>query len=91
MTASNHRRHHLRGDDCEGQVDYVDGAADSLRYIAGWSAQPIIRPRAADLTNYARYTVTLNAMLDTAPFLTDTVHIMPTDIFVYLPLVIRGQ
>jgi hypothetical protein len=44
-----------------------------------------------DLTNYAWYTVTLNAMLDSAPFLTDTVRIMPTDIFVYMPLVMRGQ
>jgi hypothetical protein len=41
------------------------------------------------LTNYVWYTVTLNAMLDSTPFLTDTVHAMPTDRFVYLPLVLR--
>ena len=41
------------------------------------------------LTNYTRYTVTLNGMLDSTPFLTDTVRVMPTDIFVYLPLVLR--
>jgi hypothetical protein len=41
------------------------------------------------LTNYTFYTVTLNAMLASAPFLTDTVRVMPTDIFVYLPLVLR--
>jgi hypothetical protein len=41
------------------------------------------------LTNYVWYTVTLNAMLDGAPLLTDTVRAMPTDRFVYLPL-IRG-
>jgi hypothetical protein len=41
------------------------------------------------LTNYVWYTVTLNAMLDSAPLLTDTVRAMPTDQFVYLPL-IRG-
>ena len=43
------------------------------------------------LTNYAWYTVTLNAMMDMAPILTDTVRVMPTDRFVYLPLVIRQQ
>jgi hypothetical protein len=42
------------------------------------------------MTNYTLYTVTLNAMLDSTPFLTDTVKVMPTDIFVYLPLVLRA-
>ena len=41
------------------------------------------------LTNYVWYTVTLNAMLDSTPFLTDTVHVMPTDKLVYLPLVTK--
>ncbi len=41
------------------------------------------------LTNYVWYTVTLHAMLDSTPFLTDTVRVMPTDISVYLPLVLR--
>ena len=41
------------------------------------------------LTNYTWYAVTLNAMLDSTPFLTDTVRVMPTDRFVYLPLVMR--
>ncbi len=41
------------------------------------------------LTNYVWYTVTLNAMLGSTPFLTDTVRVMPTDRFVYLPLVLR--
>jgi hypothetical protein len=43
------------------------------------------------LTNYAWYTVTLNAMLDTTPFLTDTIKLMPTDRLVHLPLILRGQ
>jgi hypothetical protein len=42
------------------------------------------------LTNYVWYTVTLNGMLGSAAFLTDTVRVMPTDIFVYLPLVLKG-
>jgi parallel beta-helix repeat protein len=44
-----------------------------------------------DLTNYSWYTVTLNAMLDSTPFLTDTVRVMPTDRFVCLPLITRGN
>jgi hypothetical protein len=43
------------------------------------------------MTNYSLYTVTLNAMLDSTPFLTDTVTVMPTDHIVYLPLVKRGD
>jgi hypothetical protein len=30
-------------------------------------------------------------MLTSTPFLTDTVTVMPTDIFVYLPLVMRDN
>jgi len=43
------------------------------------------------LTNYAWYTVTLHAMLGETSWLSDTVWAMPTDRFVYLPLVLRGQ
>jgi hypothetical protein len=41
------------------------------------------------LVNYEWYTVTLNAMVDSTPILTDTVRVMPTDLFVYLPLVLK--
>jgi hypothetical protein len=41
------------------------------------------------LTNYEWYTVTLRAMMDTTVLLSDTVSVMPTDIFVYLPLVLK--
>ncbi|NBD34465.1 MAG: hypothetical protein GVY30_00520 [Chloroflexi bacterium] len=41
------------------------------------------------LTHYQWYTVTLNAMVDATPILTDTVRVMPTDISVYLPLITR--
>ena len=43
------------------------------------------------LTNYTFYTVTLNAMLESTPFLTDTVRVMPSDIFIYLPFVLKGS
>jgi hypothetical protein len=39
------------------------------------------------LTNFYPYSVTLNAMLDSTPFLTDTVLVIPTDNILYLPLV----
>jgi hypothetical protein len=38
------------------------------------------------MTNYYPYRVTLNAILDGTPILTDTVTVMPTDIILYLPL-----
>jgi hypothetical protein len=41
------------------------------------------------LTNYTWYTVTLNAMDGATPILSDAVRVMPTDKFVYLPLVMR--
>jgi len=43
----------------------------------------------AGLTNYVWYTVTLNAMVGSASIMSDTARVMPTDRFVYLPLVLR--
>jgi hypothetical protein len=39
------------------------------------------------LTNYTTCDITLNAMLDDAAVLTGTVSIVPTDIFVHLPII----
>jgi hypothetical protein len=41
------------------------------------------------LTNYIWYTITLNALLDASPFLTDTIKLMPTDRLVYLPVILK--
>lgn len=41
------------------------------------------------LANYTWYTVTLSAMVGSTPFLSDTVQVMPTDTFVYLPMMLR--
>ena len=72
------------------QIDYDGPTGDPPSPITG-----IISPTRAytltALTNYVWYTVTLNAMLDSMPFLTDTVAAMPTDLFVYLPLVLKGD
>jgi len=37
------------------------------------------------------YTVTLHAMLETTPWLSDSVRVMPADEFIYLPLVLRAH
>lgn len=43
----------------------------------------------SDLTNYTWHTVTLEAMVDSTSIVSDTVRVMPTDIFVYLPVVMK--
>jgi hypothetical protein len=44
-----------------------------------------------NLTNYLWYTVTLNAVVDSTPILTRSIHLMPTDQLVYLPLIRRDE
>jgi len=73
------------------QITYDGLAGDQPSPITG-----IISPTRAytltGLTNYTWYTVTLNAMLDSIPFLTDTVRVMPTaGSKVYLPIVLRAH
>jgi hypothetical protein len=43
------------------------------------------------VTNFQWYTVTLHAMVGETSWLSDTVRVMPTDKFVYLPLVLRAH
>jgi hypothetical protein len=72
------------------QIDYQSQTGALYTPITG-----IISPTRAytltGLTNYTWYTVTLSAMLGETPVLSDTVRVMPTDRFVYLPLVLRGN
>ncbi len=72
------------------QIDYQSQTGTAYIPITG-----IVSPTRAytltGLSNYVWYTVTLNAMLDDAPVLTDTVRVMPADRFVYLPLALRGN
>ena len=70
------------------RIGYYSQTVASSVYVSGL----VSSTRAyslTNLTNYAWYTVTLNAMLNGMPFLTDTVRVMPTDRFVYLPLTMR--
>jgi parallel beta-helix repeat protein len=46
---------------------------------------------AEHVDNYRWYTVTLHAMLGETSWLSDTVRVMPTDRFVYFPLMRRGD
>ncbi|MEJ5309847.1 MAG: hypothetical protein WHX52_08750 [Anaerolineae bacterium] len=72
------------------QIEYVSQTGTAYPPHTG-----ILSPTRAytltGLTNYVWYTVTLNAVLDSRPILTDTVRVMPTDRFVYLPLVQKGR
>jgi hypothetical protein len=74
------------------QIDYYTQTA-TIFYETG-----IVSPTCAytltGLTNYEWYTVTLHAIVDVpsigeTSWLSDTVRVMPTDKFVYLPLVLR--
>ena len=44
-----------------------------------------------NLTNYQWYTITLHAMLGGTSWLSDTIRAMPTDRFIYLPIVLKTQ
>lgn len=58
------------------------------------ATEPLGTTRSAVLTdhvqNYQWYTVTLHAMDGTTSILSDTVQVMPSDIAIYLPLVVKG-
>jgi hypothetical protein len=70
------------------RLGYYSQTVDSSIVISGL-ANPIRAYSLTGLTNYAWYTITLDAMLNTTPFLTDTIKLMPTDRLVYLPIVLR--
>jgi hypothetical protein len=68
------------------QVDYYSQTVTLSETIAASGART---HTLTSLTNYHWYTVTLHAMLGETSWLSDTVRVMPTDRFVYLPLVLR--
>jgi hypothetical protein len=57
------------------------------------ATEPLSTTRSTVLTehvqNYQWYTVTLNAMVDSTVIVSDTVRVMPTDILVHLPLMMK--
>ncbi|VAW42933.1 hypothetical protein MNBD_CHLOROFLEXI01-3211, partial [hydrothermal vent metagenome] len=70
------------------QISYSGPAGDQSSPIIGLT-EPTRAYTLTGLSNYTPYTITLNAILDSSPILTDTVTVMPTDTFVYLPVVKR--
>jgi hypothetical protein len=71
------------------RIDYAGPAGDQPSPITG-IASPTRAYTLTGLTNYTWYTITLQAMLDGTPQLSDTVRVMPTDRIVYLPIVLKG-
>jgi hypothetical protein len=70
------------------KISYAGPPGDQPSPITGL-AEPTRAYTLTGLTNYAPYTITLNARLNSTPILTDTVALMPTDITLHLPVVIK--
>jgi hypothetical protein len=84
--------------DWEVSIDPPSASTWRITYYSETVPSPVVRTNIVSptrvytltgLVNYEWYTVTLNTMLGMAPILTDTVHVMPTDLFVHLPLVMK--
>ncbi len=70
------------------QIAYAGPPGDQLSPINGLPASARAYTLTG-LTNYTNYTITLSAMVASAPILTDTLTLMPTDILLRLPAVMR--
>ena len=71
------------------KISYVGPPGDQPSPVSGLPAGH----RAYTLsgvTNYAPYHITLNALLEGTPILTDTLTVLPSDILLRLPAVMRG-
>lgn len=69
------------------QIDYFTTPANTLT-----ATEPISTTRShtlRELTNGEWHTITLNAMVGTSAILSDTVRVMPTNIFTHLPLILK--
>jgi hypothetical protein len=69
------------------QISYAGPPGDQPSPITGLP-EPTRAFNLTGLANYTPYTITLNAMLDGSPTLTDTIMAMPTDLNVLLPLLL---
>ena len=67
-------------------ISYLGQPGDQISPIAGL-AEPTRAYTLTGLANNVPYTVTLEAMVDGAPFLSESVTVTPTDNFVFLPVV----
>lgn len=71
------------------QISYSGPPGDQPSPILGLP-EPTRAYTLTGLTNYTPYGITLNAMLDSTPILTGTVTVIPTDIFLHLPVVFKS-
>jgi hypothetical protein len=71
------------------QIGYAGPPGDQPSPILGLP-EPTRAYTLTGLTNYTSYGITLNAMLDSTPILTGTLTVIPTDIFLHLPVVFKG-
>ena len=70
------------------QISYSGPAGDQPSPITGL-AEGTRSYTLTGLTNYTTYDITLNAMFSGSPVLTATTTVMPTDRFVFLPVVLK--
>lgn len=71
------------------QITYNGPAGDQPSPITGLP-EPTRAYMLTGLTNFTPYTLTLDAMQAGAPLLSETVTVIPTDIFLHLPVVIKN-
>jgi hypothetical protein len=71
------------------RISYAGPPGDQPSPITGLP-EPTRAYTLTGLINYAPYTITLNAMLGSAPTVTATITARPTDISVHLPIVLRA-
>ncbi|MBI5652316.1 MAG: peptidoglycan DD-metalloendopeptidase family protein [Chloroflexi bacterium] len=70
------------------QITYVGVPGDQASPIAGITNSTRVYVLTG-LTNYTWYTITLSAMVNNVPIMTDTVSVMPTEMIVDLPFVAK--
>ena len=84
MAGQNHSAFH------KWRIDYTSQTGTAYLPITGITNTDRAYTRTG-LTSYEWYTITLRTMVNTTSILSDTVRVMPTDRFVYLPLLIKVQ
>jgi len=77
----------LLPDTATWQITQDDPSGDQPSPVTGIS-NPTWSYTLTGLTNYVPYNIILNARIGSTPVLTGTVTVMPTDLRVYLPLVL---
>ena len=72
--------------DTTWQIDYIGPAGDQPSPITLLPSETRVY-QLTGLTNYTFYNITIGAIQNDQPILTQTIWVMPTDKFVFLPLI----